>query len=714
MSVDRSAPTLADSPGRVLEPGDLVAEFRLEARMGQHGPGVEWVAVQDRPRRQVALVTVPTHNLSDEARDRFHHTAELLGQLLHPGIPRVYAAGADGGHLYLALEPVEGTPLIQQAPARSRRVQLLAELCDALQHAHLRGVLHRNIRPDVIVIDGQGQPRLLDTGLARALDTDTGLSTPYTSPEQREGQPPDVRSDVYALAMVGFEWLTGARPSPDRPGLSTHTPDLDAIFARATHPDPHQRYASADDLSADLRRFLAHTPVRARTAGAGHRARLWIRRNRPLSLAFAALAVSLVAVSVGATWSTTRVQAALASEQAMRLEVEQAQQRSEAQRKAAEAVTEFFLDVLEQADPDNAVGREITVREAVTQAAREVNDGSLADSPVVDIHVRQSLMSTLFALDETTLGMAVGEELVDKLDTGPITEELLYGTVVVAHRWYKTHRLQESLRLLDRVEAQMAAHPTSNPKRRRKARGYLHQVRGRVHFYEGRYADGLVETERSAALFDGTSMEATGWNQMGDAMLRVGRLDEAEAWYRRTYDKDLAMFGPDHPQQASNLLRLGRVAFMDGRPDDGVEWMEQAYVIREATLGPDHGRTRRARQEACYFLMLSAQDDRLAGCLTHAGAVGTEPRLDTTRVALALHQGDVDGAAAHLSTVSGSSMLQRFVRRCLAAELQALRGDVAGAVATLRALDQETAALGAAPTSYIRFRIHHTLGVLDG
>ena len=693
-----------------LKVGDVLSEFALVGFIGRGGMGEVWEAEQHHPRRRVALKTIHPNRVSRGARKRFRHEAELLGQLQHPGIPQIYAAGEDRGRLFLAMEKVEGQPLDVKALAARPvhdRVRMVIQICEAVQHAHLRGVLHRDIKPDNILLDPSGQPKVLDFGIAHTIDTATSrvAGTPaYMSPEQFAGKRLDVRSDVYAIGVVAFELLVGHRPSVEHSAPTDHQPgfdtDLDAILTRATARSPDHRYPSATALSDDLQRFLDHRPVVARPATPAYVARRWLRRNSLLAAALTTVAASLLAVAVGTTWSALRVRAALASEQALRVEAEQAHARSEAQRQAAEAVTEFFVGVFEEADPDKAASHDITVREAVVRSADEVLAGQLVDSPVVDLRVRRSLVQTLIALGEPELALSVSGLFIDQLDTAPASNDLIFGALAVVYLYRKTHeRTDEALALLDRIERRLPELDPTNPKQVLKLRASVPHSRGRLLTQKGDYTGSLEQLRRAREMTDQLDDPTAGWNQYADGLVRVGRLDEAEALYQKSHATTVATHGPFHPQTASDLTRLGKMRLMRGDIDGGLALYEQAYAIRLETLGPDHERTIWALEAPCFFLTVISADDRVGPCVERATKAGSTRGLSSARFVMNLQQGNLDAAERILLEEETRSPGGVLMQEGYAAELQAARGDHAGALERLEHIVAGLEAMGLEPGS---------------
>src|SRR4051794_33811569 len=310
-----------------------IGRYRLIRLLGEGGMGVVYEAEQDRPRRIVALKVIRPGLASPSLLRRFRHESQILGRLHHPGIAQVYEAGlADDGQPFFAMEFIRGLPLGEFARLRAQtlpaRLELLARVCDAVQHAHDQGVLHRDLKPANIMVEETGHPKVLDFGVARAIDPDlltaAGLTqadqllgTPnYMSPEQVAGDPcgVDYRADVYALGVILFELATHRLPyrlenrplaetarlilEEDPPRAGSINPelrgDVETIVAKALEKDRERRYQSAADLAADLRRSLTDEPILARPTSALYHLGKFARRHRPLVGGVLATGVALV------------------------------------------------------------------------------------------------------------------------------------------------------------------------------------------------------------------------------------------------------------------------------------------------------------------------------------------------------------------------------------------------------------------------------------
>ncbi len=316
-----------------------IGKFRILGVLGRGGMGVVYLAEQDEPPRRLALKALSAEMRTPEALARFRREVEVLRQIEHPGIARFHEAGvleAKGGALpYLAMEVVEGLPLTaaaEQAGLDTRaKLELLAEVCDAVAYAHRLGIVHRDLKPDNILVRAGGHPVILDFGVSRiaghdselgSLATRTGLllGTPqYMSPEQAQGLPGAVgpQADVYALGVVAFELLGGHTPydaqnvslhramvlilTVEAPRLGTLDPslrgDVESIVAQALEKRPEDRYPSAGELGADIRRHLSRQRVRARRIG---RLRASVRalRRKPLRALFAVVLLTAVGTAL--------------------------------------------------------------------------------------------------------------------------------------------------------------------------------------------------------------------------------------------------------------------------------------------------------------------------------------------------------------------------------------------------------------------------------
>ncbi len=384
----------ADRDARPTPAVPNLPRYEILGVLGEGATAVVYRARDTQLGRTVAVkVLRETASASPTARQRFRREAQTAGGINHPNVIQIHDAGETGGRLYLVMELVDGLPLAQVLKAKidPRQVlQLLEQSCRGVGAAHAQGVVHRDLKPANILITSTGQPKVGDFGLAHLVEssaelTKTGatLGTPlYMSPEQAEGRNKDVTppTDVYALGAILYETVTGAPPhtgqtlmeiygkiardEPVRPRKLAPriSADLETIILKAIDKDPRHRYATADLLADDLRRFLAGEPIAARPAPAAVRFVRGLRRRRALAaslLTGTAIALALILWAV----SDARRRSDRAAGMLNRARA------SERTGNLGEARSAYEALLLE--DPDNAEGKAGLDRMAAQLAAEK-------------------------------------------------------------------------------------------------------------------------------------------------------------------------------------------------------------------------------------------------------------------------------------------------------------------------------------------------------
>ncbi len=404
-----------------------VGKYTPTRILGEGGMGVVYEATQDTPRRTVALKIIRPEIVTPALLRRFAHEADILAHLQHPCIAQLFDADLMDGLFEdgpanaqfrripaIAMELVQGEPIVLVAKrdnwSPSAIADIFARVCDGVDHAHKRGVIHRDLKPGNILVTtsdatNASQPKILDFGIARltsssneapnmTLVTHAGQmigTLAYMSPEQAAGDAKaiDIRTDVYALGVTLFELLAGQRPidlqglnitqaaiairdrqPPRLRSLRASLPaDLEAIAAKAIEKDPADRYQSAGELGDDLRRFLADQPVLAQRQTPLYRASKFALRNKGTVAALAAVALAILLGIAGTAW-----QAIIATR-------ERNQARDQAAR--AEATIDFLRRMSKAATPMGSDGKTVTVRQMIDGTVTNLDSNASSLPPIV-------------------------------------------------------------------------------------------------------------------------------------------------------------------------------------------------------------------------------------------------------------------------------------------------------------------------------------------
>jgi tetratricopeptide (TPR) repeat protein/predicted Ser/Thr protein kinase len=423
--MDTPEPTLpAVRPQTV--PAELPAKSGYEfiAEVGRGGMGVVYKARQCSLKRVVAVKMIMTGLHPDaKARERFRTEAEAVARLQHPNIVQIYEVGEFDGKAFLTLEYIDGGPLTSGVRPDREAASVVETLARAVHYMHLRGILHRDLKPNNVLVASDGTPKITDFGLAKILDADAGTSqsgtligTPgYMAPEQAGDNANIVGApaDVYSLGAILYELLTGRAPfegagplctmmqvrsqDPIRPRQIRRSVsvDLETICLKCLEKEPGRRYSSAEALADDLRRFLEGRPILARPAHLGRR--LWkLVRRRPAVAAWGVAAAVLVCLSF-TVWSYFRTAGMLAVHQADEKYQQFVQLRDDALLHGLLAADEEALFLGGGAD-SNLQAADVAAKDALAIAGIDLYSESAARSPNLPASRQREIAADCYVL----------------------------------------------------------------------------------------------------------------------------------------------------------------------------------------------------------------------------------------------------------------------------------------------------------------------------
>ena len=462
--------------------GASIGPYRLIRPLGEGGMGVVWQAerADGLVKRRLAL-KLPRTAWGGGFAERLARERDILASLEHENIARLYDAGVDArGRPYLAMELVDGEPITAWCDRHRlgvrERVALLLQVAAGVSHAHARLVVHRDLKPGNILVGADGRVRLLDFGLAKLLEggstressltevSGRALTVDYASPEQIAGQALGTGSDVYSLAVVAYELLTGQRPYRLKRGTQAELEeaiasaevapasaaaldpaarrqlrgDLDAILNRALKKRPADRYPTMDAFAQDMQRHLDGAPVQARPDGWRYRTLKFVHRHRLQVAAGGAVVVALVAGTSVALWQAheARLQA----------------QRARAEATTAEAVQGFLEGVFltnssDQVDPKKA--RETTARELLDRGARRI-ETELRGAPQARLRLLDSIASMYESMDLVDRQIALRRQQLKEARSisGPTSDDSVIVMARLADALTMAEQRQEAAALL--------------------------------------------------------------------------------------------------------------------------------------------------------------------------------------------------------------------------------------------------------------------------
>ncbi len=651
---DEPGPTETAQPSQ--EPLGTIGKYRVLERVGEGGFGEVYAAEQTEPvKRRVALKVLKAGMDTREVLARFEAERQALAMMDHPNIAKVLDTGeTEQGRPYFVMELVKGEPLTRYCDrerlSTRERLDLFLRVCQAIQHAHQKGVIHRDVKPSnvlVTIVDGKPVPKVIDFGIAKATASSLTEKTLYTmrgqvigtpaymSPEQAEmsGLDVDTRTDVYSLGVLLYELLTGRLPfeaetlreagldtmrriireeEPPKPSTRVSTigegakeaaarrrtdparwrkalrRELDWIVMKALEKDRNRRYETVNGMAMDVGRYLADQPVMAGPPSAIYRMQKYVKRHR-VAVGFAAtIFLAVVLGLVQANVQKARIAAA----------------RDE----AVLAITSLE-EMLASVDPTKS-GRDVTVRETLDETAKTLGE-KFEDQPLVEARLRRTVGNTYYGLGEygtaeEHLRRAVEIRRSRLGEEDAATFEAL-GDLAWAYdgqgRYEEAEALfQQALRRRVPGEEDIGIVETMNG----LATAYKHL--GRFDEAEELYRETLEVSRRVLGAEHERTLTTMG--NLSSNYVSQERYNEAEALSREALGVSRRVLGEDHPQTLSCKGTLATVLWGQKRHDEAEAIQRELLETKRRVLGKDHMSTLSSMNSLASALMnLGRQDE---------------------------------------------------------------------------------------------------------
>lgn len=648
-------------------PGETIDAYTLIRELGRGGMGSVWEAQQSEPIcRRLALKLIHASD-ADRVAHRFKAERHLLAKMDHPNIARILDAGTtDQGLPWFAMELIEGTDILTfcqtQTLSLDNRLELFLELCDAIRHAHQKGVIHRDLKPSNVMVDVKdGQPgvKVIDFGLARTLDRDfeftaqtrTGAilgSLWHMSPEQTlAGAEADTRTDVYLLGALLYQLLTGElvvqrdtldsgdlakillairEDQPPRPsqrigrtdGDTTHfgaseenilprlRGELDWVAMRAIEKDPDRRYQTVEQLAADVRRFLSNEPVEARPPTAWYTAQKYVRRNRAFVTAVGAAFVAVVAIAIFSTVGFLQVSEANAL----------AERRLSQANSSNAILSGIFADLDFDSPESTTAPLRMQLAKRLIRASEDLRAQSVGDSAKV-AKLQSRLGDTLNSLGfhhDAAPVCQLAYEAATRLDWPP--QKIRDAGRQLAVAWMHSGRFEEAEELLmhlcDECDSESATIESLTTQ----------HLMARLHYLEGRLEKAEQITKRVVSLrearlgakhldtLDSRVLLATIYTAMKVGESAVPILEECVAEYRAS--------DPRQPRTIQAISDLAHAYCQTRRRERGVALADEAFQLARTTFGEFHEVTFNAQVQVGLTAWTVGEIDRAEQSLTEA------------------------------------------------------------------------------------------------
>jgi serine/threonine protein kinase/tetratricopeptide (TPR) repeat protein len=675
-----AAPPAADWPR--IGPYDVIRT------LGSGGMGTVYLARQRDPIDRLVAIKVIRGGLrpASSLAARFDAERRVLGLMNHPNIARIFDAGTTpDGEPYFVMEYIEGENLVSYCDRHRlgvrERLELFLEVAEGVQHAHQKGIIHRDLKPGnilVAAIDGRPVPRIIDFGLAKALESTTDTSSPHTqvgqvvgtpaymSPEQASGDPGDldIRVDVYSLGVILHLLLVAKLPGDlgtrSRVGASSVTPssrlarlgpeadtiaeqrrcdlkallrvlrgDLNWIILRAIDEDRERRYPSVDALADDLRRHLSDHVISARPQTTMYRLRKLAARRTGLFTAATVLILGVIAGLAGTAIGLVKAR--------------QGEQVARAEAAKLTAVNRFLNDMLTSSNP-RAQGRDVRVVDVLDSVSENI-DQTFDEAPDIEAAIRTTMGESYLALgeyDQAAVHIASVRELLGA-DTGDLNDDTARVEGLWADLLYYLGRLPESEAAYRRLWAFTAERDGPNSPTAVQYKQYVADTltsQGRTTEAGALYEDVVQQLKMS--LGPKNPRTANAMTQYAAHLSASGDAEQARILNEKALAIFEAEYGSEHPDTLDTLNNLAISCYRSGDAEAAEVYFRRTLDASRVVMGDNHPDTLTTMKSLATLLFGMGKDAEAEALLREALAgftaqVGPEhPRTLSTMGALSL------------------------------------------------------------------------------
>ncbi|MEL7834838.1 protein kinase domain-containing protein [Fodinibius sp. Rm-B-1B1-1] len=605
--------------------GAQLGSYTVKEQIGEGGMGLVFRAerTEDSFDHQVAIKIIRQNRATETNIQRFKREQQILAGLNHPGIAHLYDGGiTSDGFPYIIMEYVDGIPITKYCQQKSysikQRIHLFKQVLEAVRYAHENLVIHRDLKPDNILVNDNDEIKILDFGISKLLESDEDLNltqtgsrilTPkYAAPEQIIQTNITTATDLYSLGIIFYELLAGVPPfdfsncttyqteqiilkqNPTKPSTKVSDPkikkqlkgDLDAITLKAIRKEPDYRYRMANKFLEELKNYQKGIPVTAHENSFNYRSQKFIKRHKQGITVTVGIILLLIGLSGFYTWriAQERNQAQLQA------------QRAERQAERAEQVSKFMIDLFDSNLPERTPGKDIPVSAVIDAGIANINEQQLNPvnratilGVIAQVQVKLSKIESARQLSSEAFDLITHS--VEQHNINTVDVPTIYGQIA-----YEAGDFEEAVRAFQTGDSLFKANNLTNTYEYRTLKYNL------VNLYteQKNYQEALKILDKLDPSTFGDDREAIieksdYYNYKAISLKNLGQLREALPIYKKALEYRLEVYGANNPEVGTIYHNISNVYISLEQYEKALEYSIRAYKIRNSALGPNHNLT---------------------------------------------------------------------------------------------------------------------------